>query len=134
MGTPILVVEDDPDIRSTLKMVLLDEGYEINEARNGQEALQVLHTSPRPQVVLLDYLLPVMDGVEVLRQVEQDPHLKKHAYLCITARTRFPDAEAEQLFAALDVPILFKPFELEELLKAVAEAANRLPPEEPPVG
>ena len=127
MGTPILVVEDDPDIRSTLQMVLTDEGYEVNEARNGQEALQHLRASQRLHVVLLDYLLPVMDGVEVLRQVAEDRYLKKHAYLCITARTHFPDAEAEQLFATLHVPILFKPFELEELLEAVANAASRLP-------
>jgi CheY-like chemotaxis protein len=128
MSVSVMVVEDDPDIRSTLQMVLTDEGYEVSEARDGEEALGLLRASQKPCVVLLDYLLPVLDAAGVLRQVAEDTSLQKHVYLCITARSRLPDAEVERLFVALQVPILFKPFELDELLEAVANAVDRLPP------
>jgi CheY-like chemotaxis protein len=128
MGVPVLVVEDDPDIRSTLQMALTDEGYEVNEARNGQEALQLLRASWRPRVVLLDYVLPLLNGIEVLREVAKDAFLQRNIYLCVTARSRFPDAEDRELLETLQVSILFKPFELDELLKVVANAAARLPP------
>lgn len=128
MGVPVLVVEDDVDILATLRMALTDEGYEVSEARNGEEALKLLRASQKPCVVLLDYLLPVLDAAGVMRQVAGDGSLKRHAYVCITARSRLPDPEVEQLFAALQVPVLYKPFELDELLGAVADAASRLLP------
>ncbi len=127
MGASVLIVEDDMDILSTLRMALTDEGYAVSGARNGEEALKLLRASQKPCVVLLDYLLPVLDAAGVMRQVAGDSSLQRHIYICITARSRLPDPEVEQLFAALHVPVLYKPFELDELLGAVADAANRLP-------
>ena len=126
MGTPVLVVEDDPDIRSTLQMALADEGYTALEARDGQEALAKLRASQTPMVVILDYLLPLLDGGGILRQVAVDPSLARHAYLCMTARFRLPDPEAERLLDDLHAPLFFKPFELDAMLEAVAQAAQRL--------
>ena len=59
----ILVVDDDPDIRDSLREVLEDEGYDVASVGNGREALDYLkQASPRPWVILLDLMMPVMDG------------------------------------------------------------------------
>src|SRR5579862_4602951 len=64
----ILIVDDDPDIRDSLKEVLEDEGYEVNGVANGREALDYLRKSPRPCVILLDLMMPVMDGWQFRRE------------------------------------------------------------------
>jgi CheY-like chemotaxis protein len=65
----ILVVDDDPDIRDSLREVLEDEGYDVSCVGNGQEALDHLKAaSPRPCVILLDLMMPVMDGWQFLAE------------------------------------------------------------------
>ncbi len=68
----ILVVEDDIDIQQTLKDLLLMEGYVVSTANNGQEALELLKVIPRPCVILLDLMMPVMDGWTFLQKVKKD--------------------------------------------------------------
>ncbi len=58
----ILVVEDDAGIREALRMILELEGYNIREASNGKEGLEVLKSMPRPCLILLDLMMPIMDG------------------------------------------------------------------------
>ena len=67
----ILIVDDDPDIRDSLKEVLEDEGYEVNGVANGREALDYLRKSPRPCVILLDLMMPVMDGWQFRKEQKQ---------------------------------------------------------------
>ena len=71
---PVLVVEDDHDVRVTLRGVLEDEGYEVMTAANGKDALALLeHADPKPALILLDLMMPIMDGwqlVETLRAQE----------------------------------------------------------------
>src|SRR5579864_3307066 len=62
----ILVVEDDLDIREGIQEILEDEGYEVFTAGNGQEALDLLRTIPTPGLILLDLMMPVMDGHQFL--------------------------------------------------------------------
>lgn len=62
----ILIVEDDPSIREALKLFLELEGYRVLEAANGQAALEVLSSMPPPRLVLLDLMMPIMDGYEFL--------------------------------------------------------------------
>ena len=63
----ILIVEDEPDIRETLKELLVLEGYNVYTASNGLEGIRLLRTIPSPCVILLDILMPVMDGNEFLK-------------------------------------------------------------------
>jgi CheY-like chemotaxis protein len=58
----VLVVEDDPDIRDTIAQILQEEGYQVRAASNGQEALKLLEAGPVPKLILLDLMMPVMDG------------------------------------------------------------------------
>jgi CheY-like chemotaxis protein len=77
---PVCIVEDDEDIRATLRYLLEDAGYRTVEAANGLAALQLLRTSSSRLVVLLDLMLPVLDGAGVLAAVVEDPGLiTRHA-------------------------------------------------------
>lgn len=65
----ILVVEDDDDIRDSLKELLEEEGYRVDTAANGQQALVKLQEQELPQLILLDLMMPVMDGFELLERL-----------------------------------------------------------------
>lgn len=71
----VLVVDDDYDLRETLRDVLEDEGYLVQTAANGQEALDCLHDGSAPEVVLLDLMMPVMDGWHFLDELQRDSAL-----------------------------------------------------------
>ena len=76
----ILVVDDDPDIRDSLREVLEDEGYDVSCVGNGREALDHLKAaSPRPCVILLDLMMPVMDGWQFRKEQKQlEPEIAEH--------------------------------------------------------
>src|SRR4029078_11962162 len=71
----VLVVDDEDDIRETIRTILEDEGYEAYGASNGSEALNLLHDIPRPCVILLDLMMPVMDGWKLLEVLKEDDPL-----------------------------------------------------------
>lgn len=68
-GKTVLVVEDDDDIREVVTHIIQRAGYEVRQARNGQEALDELARKEQPCLVLLDLMMPVMSGAEFLRNV-----------------------------------------------------------------
>jgi CheY-like chemotaxis protein len=111
--TGILVVDDDPDIRDSLREVLEDEGYTVNTVANGREALDYLHRSPRPCVILLDLMMPVMDGWQFRREQKQDPAIAAIPLIVITATGKRPvliDAD-ELVMKPLDLGRLFEAIE-----------------------
>lgn len=124
--TRILIVDDDDAIRETLRDALEEEGYEVAEAADGIEGLAQLRASQERLVVLLDQLMPRLDGKGVLRAVQDDPLLaRQHAYILLTAHARM-SARMTEYIAALSIPIVSKPFDLEVLFQVVAKAARRL--------
>lgn len=80
----ILLVEDDPDTRSVLSMVLRKEMFEVVEAANGEEALKVLYEQP-PTLILCDLMMPVMDGRELLKRVRANRQMNEIPVLILTA-------------------------------------------------
>src|SRR5262245_60743067 len=74
-GTCILVVDDDPDVRDALVHLLSAEGYDAETANDGSEALARLKGTSPPSLVLLDLMMPVMDGFEFRVQQLQDPRI-----------------------------------------------------------
>jgi CheY-like chemotaxis protein len=68
MGKRVLVVDDEEDVRTFVRLVLEDAGYEVETAMDGREGLEAIHIS-RPDLVLLDLMMPVMDGWEVMAGV-----------------------------------------------------------------
>jgi CheY-like chemotaxis protein len=107
----ILVVDDDPDIRDSLREVLEDEGYKVSCVANGREALDYLRSdAPRPCVILLDLMMPVMDGWQFRKEQKQDPAIADIPLVVITATGKRPvliDA-AELVMKPLDLGRLFE--------------------------
>lgn len=125
---PVLVVDDDPDIRLTLRFLLEDAGYPVDEAGTVDEAIAVLRTSGVGRVVVLDYLFRGETGVAVVRAAAENPTWgKRHAFVLMTASARYADVEAEMnALATVPVPLVRKPFDVDTMLDAVAHAAERL--------
>ena len=107
----VLVVDDDPDILDALSEILEVEGYHVQRARNGREALQRLELG-LPDLVLLDLMMPVMDGWEFARSL--DPGARPP--IIVLSSDRNVSAKAKEIGA---LGWLAKPFELSELLAAV---------------
>jgi CheY-like chemotaxis protein len=125
----VLVVDDDALIREVLHLLLEDAGHEVLEARDGQEALDCLRSTPHRLVTLLDLQMPVLDGLAVLKTVAQDRQLaSRHAYILITAYPDqlFSDSLSTLITSQLAVPFIPKPFDVDTVLTKVSTAACRL--------
>jgi len=112
----ILVVEDDRALREFLSIALSDE-FSVAVAVNGDEAVEVAQRV-RPDVILLDVMLPGRSGLDVLRLLRADPELHDVPVLVMTA---FSDIEPGEAEAAGANSFLAKPFDLAELIAAVKE-------------
>jgi CheY-like chemotaxis protein len=115
----ILVIEDDPGVQEALVALLRDEGYEVEVAVDGDEALRRLGNAPLPSLILLDLMMPKMDGVEFRRRQLADARLERIPVIVISARTDVA-AQARALGAA---DFMAKPMHFEELLFAVQNRA-----------
>ena len=121
MGAHILVVDDDPLLAAALRRPLAYEGFEVEVAVSGEEALGRALDHP-PDLVILDVLLPGIDGLEVCRRLRQAGEV---AVLMLTARTEVPERVAG--FEAGADDYLTKPFAFKELLARVQALARRPP-------
>jgi two-component system, OmpR family, response regulator MprA len=117
----ILVVDDERAVRESLRRALELEGYEIELAEDGARALQRLEAEAEPDAVVLDVLMPGVDGLEVSRTLRRKG--SKVPILMLTARTQVED-RVEGLDAGAD-DYLTKPFALEELLARVRALLRR---------
>ena len=116
----ILVVEDDPDVRDALVLLLEREGYTVTSANNGQEALERLRAAPSA-LVLLDLMLPVMDGFEFRVQQLQDPALARVPVIVLSS-----GGDLSRKVEPLHVEAcLSKPLDLERLLALVARRVGK---------
>jgi len=116
-NSTILVVDDDRGAMEALSDILEYEGYRVDRARNGLEALEYLqNTRPCPSLVILDLLMPVMDGWEFRMRQKEDPALRDIPVLVVTAISATAGIDA--------VKILHKPVDINELLKTVATYCN----------
>lgn len=123
----VLIVEDDADIRALLGAFLQDENYSVFVAPDGQPALERMRKHSEGLVVLLDLMMPGMDGYAVLQVLAADsPLATKHSYILMTASGELLPENVRQLLKHLHVPLLPKPFELDDLLAAIQQAAKRL--------
>ena len=117
----VLVVDDDASIRETLHELLADAGYVVNEARDGLQALDHLRKAPEPVIVLLDLMMPRMDGAAVLGAVAGDSgRLRRHAYIMMTAGHQTLSLAFAHLLSDLEVQVIYKPFDIDRMLDLIA--------------
>src|SRR5690606_28486495 len=119
VGTRILTVEDDERIRTSVRLALEDEGWSIEEATNGEEAIAAFTAQPA-DVVLIDIMLPGMDGFEVCRQIRRQSDVP---IVMVTAR-----ADTHDIVAGLEAgadDYLTKPFAPKELSARIRALLRR---------
>jgi CheY-like chemotaxis protein len=111
----IVVVDDEVGIAETLAAVLGDEGYRVLLAVNGRQALEVVRAAnPRPDLILLDYMMPLMNGAETYAALQSDPALASIPVVMMSAVA--PAVVRAQLGKD---SFLEKPFELDQLLALI---------------
>jgi len=118
MSKRILVVEDQPDNRQILRDLLGSVGYDLVEAENGQEALDQV-AKQRPDLILMDIQLPVMDGYEATRRIKSDPATKAIPIIVVTSYALSGD-ESKAREAGCDAYVT-KPYSPRQLLAKVKE-------------
>jgi CheY-like chemotaxis protein len=101
----ILVVDDDEDIREALKDLLASDGYQVDVAENGRDALAFMRRRGRPDLVLLDLMMPVMNGWEFLREKSRDDELNGVPVLVVTANP--VPLEDDGVTAVMQKPLRF---------------------------
>jgi len=117
----ILVVEDDPAILSSLAETLLEEGFDVEPASNGREALDRLRGGLRPAAIILDLMMPVMDGWDFRNEQLQDRALRDIPVIVATAAGFSRDSVRMQFG---DVTLVQKPVPLPDLLNALDRAVG----------
>lgn len=122
----VLVVEDEPALLTLLKYNLEAEGYRVVEAINGEEAL-VKAREETPDLILLDWMLPLVSGIEVCRQIRRTPDLKSAAIIMLTAKGEEADKIRGLETGADDY--VTKPFSPSELMARAKAALRRARPQ-----
>jgi two-component system cell cycle response regulator DivK len=118
MSKRIMVVEDQEDNRQILRDLLGNAGYELIEAENGEEALAAV-ARHRPDLILMDIQLPVMDGYEATRRIRTNPGMKSVPIIAVTSYALAGD-ESKALAAGCDAYVS-KPYSPRQLLAKVRE-------------
>jgi CheY-like chemotaxis protein len=110
----ILLIEDDTDVTDALGEVLRDEGYLVATASNGLEAIEYLRSHGLPSVILLDLMMPVMDGYQFRELQRSEPGLGEIPVICISAGAMDERLDKMQVQGAFK-----KPLDLQSLLNAI---------------
>ncbi len=116
MTKKIVLAEDEPQIARLIEFKLKKEGYDVTWRENGEEALKAIK-GDKPDLILLDIMMPVMDGYEVLRRLKEDENLKSIPVIMLTARAQEKDVVKGIDMGAEDY--ITKPFHPAELLARV---------------
>jgi len=120
MGNKVLVVDDEPHIADLAKVKLSNGGFDVRTANSGPEALEAVASDP-PDVIVLDVMMPGMDGWEVARRLKEDPETRDIAILMLTAL----GVHEESMPQAVHIDEYYtKPFEGGRLLKLVRKLAE----------
>ena len=110
----VLVVDDDRDICETLEMILGSQGYQVLTASDGREALTRLRSGARPFLILLDLMMPGMNGMQFRQEQLRDPDLAHIPVVVISGH-----AQVREMALSMGVEKIEKPFDLGNLLESV---------------
>lgn len=117
----ILIVDDEPNIVMTLEYTFKKSNYEVFIARDGQEALDILKTN-FPDVIILDIMMPMVDGFATLEQIRKDANLQHTKVIFLSAKNKESDIE-KGLALGADA-YMTKPFSIKKVVEKVEELLN----------
>lgn len=115
----VLVVDDDPDLVAICSLVLEFEGYSIDIARNGVEAYEAM-AHDLVDVVLMDVMMPIMDGITVCKMLKRDPRTKDLPVIIMSAS----ESLREQARTASADAVIAKPFDIDHLVSTINHFAT----------
>ena len=121
MPQPILVVEDSEDLSLLMKLTLESEGYEVSTVNSGRDALSTLEKI-QPQLILMDIMMPDLNGLQVAQAIRKHFDPESLPILLVSAIDRL---KSEHLAASGADDIIYKPFDLNELLLRVSELISQ---------
>lgn len=113
----VLVTDDDDTIRAVVKLMLEREGYEVIEATNGREALQMIEQAPAPDIIILDLMLPYVDGLQIIKKIRSHPEWVRVPVIMLSANAS--ENEVVNLLKAGANDYVTKPFNPRELVARV---------------
>lgn len=113
----VLVTDDDDTIRAVVKLMLEREGYEVIEAKNGREAFQMIEQASPPDIIILDLMLPYVDGLQVIKKIRSHPEWKRVPVIMLSANAS--EKDVVNLFKAGANDYVTKPFNPRELVARV---------------
>ncbi len=119
----VLWIEDDPELLRLSRLILSHKGYEVigvNDSRNGVEMVR----REKPDVIMLDLMMPNVDGWEIYNQIKADADLRSIPVIVVTAKARSADKALALLLAKVD-GYLVKPYEQTQLLDMLTKVLNR---------
>jgi CheY-like chemotaxis protein len=111
----VLVVEDDLDIATLTKEFLEQEGYTVKLAVNGEDALQLMALNTLPSLIITDYMMPIMNGGELIKIIKLDDRLRNVPIIIMSGNFK---SDHKSL---LGVPVLAKPLRIENLIQKIEE-------------
>jgi len=117
----ILVMDDDDGLLEFMRAALVDAGYDVRTASDGEQGLESLKGS-KPDLAIVDLIMPRMHGFDVLEKIQQDPSLKGMRVLVASAKGYAVDHKAAERLGA--ERFLQKPFTVDQLLEAVKELSE----------
>lgn len=121
----VVLAEDDPDIQLVARLSLKRAGFTVTVVSNGQEALDTIRRQP-PDVVLLDWMMPELDGLETCRRLKADPETTKIPVIFLTAKSQ--EAEIQRGLSLGASGYVTKPFDALTLGQQVKEIVERSDP------
>lgn len=121
----MLVVEDDPDLLSLLTRVLEQAGFEVMTASDGQSGLALASARPKPNLIIADIMMPDMDGLQMVREIKQDPRTKPTPVIFLTAKDTPKDIVDGIRAGARHY--MTKPFRVADLLEKVRSILPEVP-------
>jgi len=121
----VLVVDDEEDILVTIKQGLehLDDSMEVIHARTGEECLKILENGEKPDIIILDIMMPGMNGWQVLNRLREDPKWSKIPVVFLTAKT---DDFTKTFGKTVTDDFIEKPFELDDLKNRIDKVLKKL--------
>lgn len=111
----ILIVEDDKSICDILKEILIDEGYNVSTAQNGKEALEYLQNNTHPDLILLDVMMPIMDGITFRKAQLNNPQISQIPVIIMSADINI----VSKIDSLNNQGFIKKPLEIDDLIKKI---------------